>query len=147
VVAKVIPWLLLVAVAWFGGHQFAQNRALDAERDALNKRNAELEQEAGRVDTVYQTDTLRLTRTRTVTDSLILTDTVFSRPAVTTIVERERLACDAVIATCEARVAYRDSIIANLDSAIRVQKQRGGNWKSKLGWLLAGGAAGVIIAR
>lgn len=149
----VLPWVLLILVAWFGGCQYQQNRDSERELAALLERNADLEDAAGRVDTVYQRDTLTLTRVRRVTDSVLLTDslflldTVYLRPRFMGLVEAERAACTEALRTCEQRVALRDSIIANLDSVIRVQKKRGGNWKTKLGYLLGGAAAGVLITK
>ena len=146
---RALPWLLLLAVAWFGGCQYAKNREADARVAALEKRNADLEDRADQVDTVkvYQTDTLRLVRRRTDSVYLTITDTLIHRDTVVRIVERERAACDAVLATCEVQVALRDSIIANRDSVIGIERKRRPDWKSKLGWLLVGAAARSLIPR
>jgi hypothetical protein len=45
-------------------------------------------------------------------------DTVIHRDTVRVLVEAEREACNAVVITCEARVANRDARIAVLDSAL-----------------------------
>jgi hypothetical protein len=145
---KVAPWLLLIGVAWFGGCQYAQGRALAGEVHRLENVRDSLAAVARGRDTLYltQVDTLRLVRTRT--DSIVLTDTLIRRDTVLRILARERDACDAVIATCEARVADRDRQIANLDSLLKIEgKKHGGDWKTKLGLLLGGAAAGVLIAK
>jgi hypothetical protein len=142
------PWLALIGVAWAGGCQYAENRALAGQVGRLEDVRDSLAAVARGRDTVYRADTVRLTRTRTVTDSVLRVDTLVHRDTVVRLVERERAACDAVIATCEARVADRDRQIVNLDSLLRLEKRRGGSpWKTKLGWLLAGAAAGVLIPR
>jgi hypothetical protein len=145
---KIAPWLLLIGVAWFGGCQYAQGRALAGELHRLERVRDSLANVARGRDTLYltQVDTLRLVRTRT--DSIVFTDTLIRRDTVLRILARERDACDAVIATCEQRVADRDRQIANLDSLLKIQKKRyGGDWKTKLGLLLGGAAAGVLITK
>jgi hypothetical protein len=145
---RAIPWLVLIGLAYAAGCHYNQDRTLRAGIEVLADRVDSLKGEAGRVDTVYRTDTVQLTRVRTRTDSLLLTDTVYTRDTVQVIVERERQACDAVIATCEQRVAQRDSIITGLDSIVALQKKRtGSDWKTKLGYLLGGAAIGVLIPR
>jgi hypothetical protein len=145
---RAIPWLVLIAVAYAAGCHYNQDRTLKSAINVLADRVDSLKGEAGRLDTVYHTDTVQLTRVRTRTDSLLLTDTVYTRDTVVRIVERERQACDAVIATCEQRVAQRDTIIAGLDSIVKLQKKRtGSDWKTKLGYLLGGVAAGALIPR
>jgi hypothetical protein len=58
---------------------------------------------------------LRLGAVRLATDTALATVLVVSVDTVTAIVEREREACDAVVAACEARVAARDVRIATLE--------------------------------
>jgi hypothetical protein len=145
---KLAPWLALIAVAWFGGAQYARGRALAGEVKRLEAVRDSLANVARGRDTLYvtQVDTLRLVRTRT--DSILLVDTLIHRDTVVRIIARERDACDAVIHTCEQRVADRDRQIANLDSLLKIQKKRyGGDWKTKLGLLLGGAAAGVLITK
>jgi hypothetical protein len=149
---KIAPWLALIAVAWFGGAQYARNRALAGEVHRLEGVRDSLANVARGRDTLYlaQVDTLRLVRTKTdsIVATIITTDTVIHRDTVVQLIARERDACDAVIATCEARVADRDRQIANLDSLLKTQQKRhGGDWKTKLGLLLGGAAAGVLIAK
>jgi hypothetical protein len=149
---KIAPWLLLIGVAWFGGCQYAQGRALAGELGRLGRVRDSLANVARGRDTLYltQVDTLRLVRTKTdsIVATIITTDTVIHRDTVVQLIARERDACDAVIATCEARVADRDRQIANLDSLLKTQQKRhGGDWKTKLGLLLGGAAAGVLIAK
>jgi hypothetical protein len=145
---RIAPWLLLIGVAYFAGCQMAENRMLEDGIRRLADARDSLEGVARGRDTLYvvQRDTLRLVRTRT--DSIVLTDTLIHRDTVVKIVASERQACDNVIATCEARVADRDRQIANLDSLLKTQQKRhAGDWKTKLGLLLGGAAAGVLIAK
>jgi hypothetical protein len=73
------------------------------------------------IDTVYVRDTVQLTRVRHHTDTILrtLTDTLIHRDTVIQIVERERAACNAVIQTCEERVALRDLRIKELEKGER----------------------------
>jgi len=143
----------LLGFLWWQSHDAAVRRegALQERLAGLEQRNAKLEDEAGRIDTVYLHDTLRLTVTRHVTDSILLTDTVYSRERVTQIVKDERQACNAVVLTCEQQTANLRAQVANLDSTITVlNKQRPGWFKKatgKLGWMGAGVVAGVILSK
>jgi hypothetical protein len=76
---------------------------------------------------------------------VILRDTLIHRDTVIQIVEREREACDAVIATCEQRVADRDRQIVNLDSLLALERRKHPDWKTKIGWLLVGAAVGAAV--
>jgi hypothetical protein len=145
---RAIPWLVLIAVAYAAGCHYNQDRTLKSAINVLADRVDSLKGVAAQVDTVYTTDTLNLTKVRLVTDSLLVTETVIKTEVVTVLLEKERQACDAVIATCEQRVAQRDTIIAGLDSIVKLQKKRtGSDWKTKLGYLLGGVAAGALIPR
>jgi hypothetical protein len=151
---RAIPWVVLIGLAYFAGCHYAQDRTLKAGIEVLADRVDSLKGEAGKVDTVYRTDTLNLTRVRRVTDSVLLTDslflrdTVYLRPRVMGLVESERAACTDALRTCEQRVAQRDTIIAGLDSIVKLQKKRqGSDWKTKMGYLLGGAAIGVLIPR
>jgi hypothetical protein len=115
---------LIVALA-FGAACLIAGVTLATDRQSakmarLMERNAVLEARKHIVDTAYVSDTVTLTRTRTRTDSVLVTrtDTLMRVDSVRVLVEAERQACDAVIATCELRVAVRDSQIAVLDSAL-----------------------------
>jgi hypothetical protein len=130
---KYLPWGLLVIglVLGYGWHR---------ERvGELNGKIAHLQEQKARVDTLYRRDTLTLTRVRRITDSVLVLDTVIRVDSVKVLVEAERNACNAVIATCEQRVAYRDSIIAAL-------KKKPSVW-SKLPWVAAGVLGGVILSK
>jgi hypothetical protein len=138
----------LVGVAWFGGCEYARGRALAGEVSRLEAVRDSLDHVAQARDTVYVRDTVRLTRTRTVTDSILLVDTLIHRDTVVRIIAAERQACDAVIATCEQRVAIQRSQLANMDSLLKTERKRGGaDWKTKLGLILGGAAAGVLITK
>ena len=142
----------MILLGYFAGCQQAKNREISRQVIALEQRNAYLEDKVGQVDTVYRTDTLRLTNKLMKYDTarhelkLDLTDKV-KIEAFIVAVDSTVAACKSVIATCETRIAYRDSIIATLDTLIKVERKRTTDWKTKLGYLLAGTAAGILIPR
>jgi hypothetical protein len=116
---KILGYVALLCAGFLAGTWLATDRA-SAKLTQLMERNAVLEARKHIVDTAYVSDTVTLTRTRTRTDSVLVTrrDTLLHVDTVRVLVEAERQACDAVIATCELRVAVRDSQIAVLDSAL-----------------------------
>lgn len=139
-----LPWFLLVVVGlclW----------QLDGYRQRqigeLRGKYAELSRQSARVDTVYltQVDTLRLTRTRT--DSILRTDTVFTRDTVVKIVEAERKACDLLVQTCEERVALRDLRIKNLEQQAKGETFLGIRLPSRKTMLGIGVVGGYILSR
>lgn len=129
---KRLPALALLVAAAVGGlwaygayqRSVGELRATIESRDAAIKR---LQARQARQDTVYvaRVDTLRLARRMTDhrLDTLRLTDTLIHRDTVIQLVERERLACDAVISSCEVRVAIRDSLIDSL--RVQLTAERG----------------------
>jgi uncharacterized coiled-coil protein SlyX len=116
---RVLAAVALLCAGFLAGTWLATDRQ-SAKMARLMERNAVLEARKHIVDTAYVSDTVTLTRTRTRTDSVLVTrtDTLMRVDSVRVLVEAERQACDAVIATCEVRVAVRDSQIAVLDSAL-----------------------------
>jgi acetyl-CoA carboxylase carboxyltransferase component len=130
---KYLPWVLLLAAVVFG---YGYHREQVGKREA---RIAVLMAQKARVDTVYRRDTLTLTRVRRLTDSVLVMDTLVYRDTVKLYIAAERQACDAVIQTCETRVAIRDSIIT-------VLKKKPSVW-SKLPWVAAGVLGGVILSK
>jgi hypothetical protein len=54
-------------------------------------------------------------------------------------------ACDTVFATCEQQKAVLRSQIANMDSLLGLERKRGTDWKTKLGYLLVGAAVGTLV--
>jgi hypothetical protein len=107
----------LLCAGFLAGTWLATDRHSGRLRD-LMARNAELAKRSSVVDTAYVTDTVRLSKIRRVVDSVFQGDTLFHVDTVRVLVAAERNACDAVVATCEVRVAVRDSQIAVLDSAL-----------------------------
>lgn len=105
--------------------QLAQRDARIAE---LDRAVDSLSQQVAAVDTVYQVAVDTLWRVRQVTDhrldTLRLRDTLIHRDTVYQLVEAERQACDAVIRSCEQRVAARDSLIAAQAVQIEVLRPR-----------------------
>jgi hypothetical protein len=143
--------LALVAFLWWKQHEAALRNegALRSEIAGLTARNAKLEGEAGRIDTVYRTDTITLRKVRTVTDSLLITDTVIHTDTVRAILATERAACNAVISTCEQAKANLRSQVAVLDSIIAAERKNRPSWLSKVitkaTWASIGYAAGSIL--
>ena len=117
-----VPVFLLLMWLWTGaaGREAVLKHRVKAYEDWAHV----VATRARHTDTVYVRDTLTLTRTRRVTDSLLITDTVIRADTVRMLVERERLACDAVIRTCEQRVAQRDTVIWTQDSIIGLLKKK-----------------------
>jgi len=125
--------LIVVAALAVGGlfaygcyqREIGRREATIKARDAAI---ASLRARATQRDTVYvrTRDTLRLVRTRTDSilqrDTLRLTDTLVHVDTLVQIVERERLACDAVISSCEVRVAIRDTLIDSLRVQLSVER-------------------------
>jgi hypothetical protein len=120
---RIIPTLLLIAAAVGGLQMYGCHQREIGRRDATIKaRDVAIDSLRGRTartDTIYRlrVDTLRIVRTRTNVqlDTILqrTTDTIVQvhRDTLVQIVERERLACDAVVASCEQRVATRDSLL------------------------------------
>jgi hypothetical protein len=137
--AKLIAWLAISGLAWFGGCQYARNREADARIAHLEAVRDSLAAVALHRDSVYVVDTVTLTRVRRHVDTtyLAVTDTLIHRDTVVQVVLAERAACDAVIATCEERVADRDRQIVNLDSLLTLERKRG---PSRLGCV-----AGTVV--
>lgn len=100
-------WVILIIGFWLWG----QERQRSGQ---YKERIAQLESRKAHVDTFYKTVYKTLEKTRRVTDSLIVTDTLTFTDTVTQVIYAERRACNAVIETCEQRVAVRDSIITVL---------------------------------
>lgn len=139
-----LPWGLLVAAAVL---LWQVDGCRQREIGELRGKYAELSRQSAKVDTVYRerTDTLRLTRTRT--DSILLTDTVFTRDTVVKIVEAERKACDLLVATCEERVALRDLRIQNLEKQAKGETFLGIRLPSRLVMFGAGAVGGYLLAQ
>jgi hypothetical protein len=128
---KYLPWLAVAALLLFG-YGWHERRVGE-----LNGKIAHLVRETKRVDTLYKRDTVRLSRVRTVTDSVLRVDTVFRDTTVRRLILGERVACDAVVQTCQQRVALRDSTIKALKSQSHTV--------SKVLWFLAGVGTGAVL--
>ena len=124
--------------------------SFDARRDSIAAAVAlRLHRTADSLAKVYRVDTVRLRRTRWRTDTLLFRDTLIHRDTVRVYVERERAACDAVIATCEARVRVADSLRVNDSTAFaNYRKAQPSVWRKRLArvrdWTF-GAAAGVLV--
>jgi hypothetical protein len=134
-VKTVLFWAGILALLLFSVRQAAQH-----DRDNV------VVQRIHTVDTVYVRDTVQLTRVRHRTDTILrtLTDTLIHRDTVIQIVERERAACDAVIQTCEERVALRNLRIKELE---RGERFLGIKLPSRTLMFGAGLLTGVVLTR
>lgn len=139
-----IPWVLLFAAGLF---IWQLDGCRQREIGELRGQYKELSKQSAKADTVYvhTRDTLRLTRTRT--DSILLTDTVFTRDTVIQIVEAERKACDLLVASCEERVALRDLRITNLEKQAKGETLFGIRLPSRWVMLGLGTVGGYILAK
>lgn len=164
---RALPWLLLVGVAWFGGCQYQKNRDLAAQQEALTERVkaretviAALATQKAKVDTVFNKASVRshtkATAYQRLRDSLSAIGHIPPRSPIADIVrtaDTAIAACTDALRVCGQAIAYRDSMIAQQDSMIWAKdslllierKRRRPDWRSKLVWLLAGAAVGVIV--
>ncbi len=148
-----LPVAGLAAVAWLAwlGVQkhLRDDGALRYQQHVLAHENDSLRAVGRGLDTVYvhRTDTLRLTRR--VTDSILTVDTLIRADTVRLMVERERLACDAVVATCEEQKANLRSQLANMTRQLEVEQARRGSWlgrtAGKVLWFGAGLGVGAVL--
>lgn len=92
---SVVAFALILYAAWlvYGCEQQRQGE--------LKQRIKAREQVIAALAQRHKVDTLRLVRTRHITDSIIDTDTVFYRDTVVKLLQAERHACDTLIGTCE----------------------------------------------
>lgn len=141
--------IILACVAMWGRAQrMAGQRAV--ELAALKSVNDSLQQVQTRIDTVYQTDTIRLWRTLAkydtarVTDTLVRNDTVYVRRDVA---DAAVEGCKLTVLTCEQRVEVRDKRINNLEQQIKKMPQERSafwTWAERLGWGFAGYKLGQL---
>ena len=124
--------------------------SFDERRDSIAAAVAiRLHRQADSLAKVYRVDTVTLRRTRIRTDTLLFRDTLIHRDTVRVYVEAERKACDAVIATCEARLAVSESLRRNDSTAFAAyRKAQPSVWRKRLArvrdWTF-GAAAGVLV--
>lgn len=122
IVGAIVLCLLIVSII-FGVNKFAAEHGHDSEKlkQGIEQMKAG-EKELARVDTVYKTDTIRLTKEvakyRVLHDSLRITDTVqvkeFVKQADSTI-----HACLLTVATCE----QKDSAHKIIEAGLRKQNE------------------------
>ena len=125
--------------------------SFDERRDSIAAAVAiRLHRSADSLAKQYRVDTVTKTRTRWRTDTLLAgRDTLVHRDTVRVYVEAERKACDAVIATCEARLAVSESLRRNDSTAFAAyRKAQPSVWRKRLArvrdWTF-GAAAGVLV--
>ncbi len=127
--------------------------SFDERRDSIAAAVAvRLHRQADSLRGQYRVDTVTLRRTRTRTDTLLFRDTLIHRDTVRVYVERERQACDAVIATCEARLAVSESLRVNDSTALAAHRKAhsASKWRKRLERVkdvTVGAAAGYLVGR
>ena len=125
--------------------------SFDERRDSIAAAVAiRLHRQSDSLARQYRVDTVTLRRTRHTTDTLLFRDTLIHRDTVRVYVEAERKACDAVIATCEARLAVSESLRRNDSTALAAYRtaHTGGTWRKRLQRVkdvTVGLAAGVLV--
>jgi len=132
-IATTVMVVLMLALGgwiWLSRHDAGIRRlaALDREVAVLDSVHRVQRVAAKTSDTVYLTDTMRLTRTvtriRTRLDSALRTTTDTVRLAVNEALDSVQRACQTVIASCERRVAIRDSLIETMRRRGELLRQR-----------------------
>ncbi len=131
--------LALIAVFW-GWHEGKRAGQLDALLREARAAERPLVDTIRVRDSAFVHDTVRLTLVRHRTDSLVRVDTFVRADTVRLWLSTERAACDTVVSACEARVAARDSLNANLRRQIQLLEHRPGEPGCALG---VGGLATV----
>lgn len=127
---RAIPPLLMAGVAVTAGvwGYNRYQREIGRRDHALMVRDsaiATLMREARHVDSIYVTDTIRLTKWKTAYDTTRdtvlahLTDTIRVKEYVH-VADSTIAACSRVVLTCQLRVAQRDSIILQQASQLKI---------------------------
>lgn len=133
---KYLPWLVL-AVALFFGWSWHERKVGE-----LNGKIAHLVTEEKQRDSVYRVEVSayanQMLHYKNLRDTVKLTDTVWVKRFIV-VADSTIHACNALVVTCEQRVAIRDSIIT-------VLKRKPSVW-SHLPWVLGGIIAGKILLK
>lgn len=148
------PWLpLALAVAlgaalWWARTAERRVGATTARLVTLEADSARLARAAGRLDTVYRTQTRTLTRWRdstvTLRDSLTITDTVEVVRFIA-VQDSTIAACSAALTTCEQRVAAERARTANAEARVVETRRLVGAPRTAVGlaWDARTGALGI----
>jgi hypothetical protein len=152
-----LPYVLLAILAGvvvYGLTESYRRGHEDGMADVASRQVADRVRIVRQVDSVYVRDTVRLARWRDRWDSVRVTDTVVVADIV--YVPRDAAdstisACYAVIRSCEARVAARDSLAASLQGALQAERAARPS-ALRVGvdralWAAAGLAAGMVLSR
>lgn len=149
--AVAIAALLWGILTWQAISAAEERGVRKARLERLAAQIETLEVRVQKLDTVYLTDTIRLARWRTVWDSVRVTDTVV-RDSVVYVArgaaDSTISACYAVVRSCEARLAARDSLASSLRAGLtqaRANDSKVGVWADRALWLGAGIGVGAIL--
>ena len=116
----VVVILLLLAAALWAKERYGRSQAEERARIAITAYEL-LSKQKDKLEVVYKTDTLRLTKWRTRWDSILVARTeTLTVERVIYIADSTIKACEAVVATCEQRVAV---VTEMADSARSAAKQ------------------------
>jgi len=154
IIGAVIVIALVFGVAW-GLNHFAQNRGAANEQLKQGQEQTKTgEKFLARVDTVYQTDTIRLTRSlqsyKTLHDTLRITDTTQVKVFVAT-ADSTIHACLLTVQTCEQKDSAHKIIEAGLrrqnDALQKLVPGKIERFVTALKWIAVGGAVGYAAHR
>ena len=112
-----------LAWKWYGHEQRIQGE-LKSQYDALSQQLDQSKVQAESLASAHHIDTVRLVSVRRHTDSLLITDTLIRADTVRRVVDRERLACDALVATCEAEKTNLRAQIGYVRAQLEIEKKR-----------------------
>lgn len=152
---RTLPYLLVAVLAVmvvYGLTDAYQRGHADGLADSARRYVAARVTVVKMTDTVYSTDTIRFSRWRTRWDTARITDTVMRDSVVYVnrdIADSTISACRAVVASCERRVAARDSLITALNASLKAERaSRPSALRLALDrafWAAAGLGVGVVV--
>jgi hypothetical protein len=152
---RVLPYVLLALLAGVVSYALADTYRrghADGMADGAARSVRERVRVVRVLDTLYIRDTVRFARWRDRWDSVRVTDTVTVRDVVYVprdLADSTISACRAVIASCERRVAARDSLIVALNASLKAERAaRPSGLRVALDravWAAAGVGVGVLV--
>lgn len=144
--------LALVAAVSYALWDSHSRGVAEGRAAVLAERVAPLVHRVRVTDTLYLRDTLRFTRWRERWDSVRITDTVTIAEVVyvpRADADSVLSACYAVLRSCEARVAARDTLIQSLKAALKAEQSAGPSRVrvvlDRAAWAAVGLGAGAVL--
>lgn len=154
IIAVVLAVLMVLAIIWVINH-FSENRGAANEQLKQGQEQTKTgEKLLARVDTVYKTDTIRLTRSlqsyKTLHDTLRITDTTQVKVFVAT-ADSTIHACLLTVQTCEQKDSAHKIIEAGLrrqnDALQKLVPGKIERFVTALKWVAVGGVIGYAAHR